>query len=217
MEMILKTNGLEHQKIMFCPYGINHDHIPARPQGMGSKLRVGFIGTLYEHKGPHVLISALRSAPELPVQAKIYGKQNEFPEYVEQLRALAAGDERIEFCGTFPNHQIGRIFTGLDCLVVPSIWYENTPLVIYSAQAAGCPVIASNLGGMAEAVHHNVNGLLFEPGDVDGLASLLRHLCSDRSILPRLSAKSIKPKSSGQYAAEVEAVYHRLLSSRNAG
>jgi glycosyltransferase involved in cell wall biosynthesis len=55
----------------------------------------------------------------------------------------------------------------LDVLVVPSIWYENTPLVIYSAQAAGCPVIASNLGGIAEVKHHEDNGLLFKRARVE--------------------------------------------------
>lgn len=214
MENILKGNGLDYRRVVFCPYGINLKHIEKRPQITGARLRVGFIGTLYEHKGVHVLIRAVRSVPNLPLELKIYGRQDEFPEYVQELKRLAGDDERVQFCGTFPNCEIGRVFTGLDCLVVPSIWYENTPLVIYSAQAAACPVVASNLGGMTEAVHHNVNGLLFEPGDVDGMASLLNRLCSDPSILLRLSAKAIKPKSSEEYATQVEDSYRRLVSLR---
>lgn len=222
MERILKANGLAAHKIVFCPYGINLSHIQlghirTRSGLLGSKLRLGFIGTLGEHKGVHVLIRAMQAAPELPLELKIHGNQNEFPEYVRQIKGLAASDERIQFCGTFPNREIWQVFAELDCLVVPSIWYENAPLVIYSAQAAGCPVIASNLDGMAEAVHHNLNGLLFESGDVEGLASLLRGLCSEPSVLAQLSAKAIRPKSCAQYAAEVEAVYQQLLSLKYAG
>ena len=69
-----------------------------------------------------------------------------------------------------PNESIGDVFSELDVLVVPSVWYENTPLAIYSAQEAGCPVIASNLGGMSEVIKHEKNGLLFEAGDFVGLA-----------------------------------------------
>ena len=85
--------------------------------------------------------------PALPasdVELKIYGGLEDYPQYVAAARA-AAGDPRITFCGTFANQEIGRVFAGIDVLVVPSVWYENTPLVISSAQQAGCPVIASDM------------------------------------------------------------------------
>lgn len=212
MRSILLGNGVGPERMVLCPYGINLDHIAGQPAAPQSRLRLGFIGTLYEHKGAHVLIQALHSLPsELPIDVKIYGRRDEFPAYVELLEQLAAGDVRIRFCGTFPNREIGAVFSELDALVVPSIWYENTPLVIYSAQAAKCPVIASNLGGMAEVVKNDINGLLFEPGDIAGLAVLLEKVCSDRSILPRLSRRAGMPKSSRQYAADVEQIYRELV------
>jgi glycosyltransferase involved in cell wall biosynthesis len=99
----------------------------------------------------------------------IYGDPEAFPEYAARLRRIAANDPRIRFCGAFPNEKISDIFSTLDVLVVPSIWYENTPLVIYSAQACRCPVIASNLGVCGGGVHEE-NGLLFEPGNPADLA-----------------------------------------------
>ena len=212
MYSILLGNGVDPIRMVLCPYGINVDHITAGPAAPRSQLQLGFIGTLYEHKGAHVLIQALRTLPAgLPIGLKIYGRRDEFPAYVERLEQLAAGDARIRFCGTFPNREIGAVLSELDALVVPSIWYENTPLVIYSAQAAKRPVIASNLGGMAEVVKNDINGLLFEPGDVAGLAGLLQKVCADRSILSRLSRSAVTPKSARQYAADVEKIYRELV------
>ena len=64
----------------------------------------------------------------------------------------------------------------VDVLVVPSMWIENAPFIIREAFAAGVPVIASDLGGMAEMVRDGVDGLLFPPGDARSLAACLRRL-----------------------------------------
>ena len=71
----------------------------------------------------------------------------------------------VQHEGALAHEQIPRALAELDVLGVPSIWIENAPFVIREAFAAGLPVVASNLGGMAERVRHEVNGLLFRPGD----------------------------------------------------
>lgn len=215
MREMLVTNGLRPDKVIFSRFGIRPTTPEAHePDGAG-KIRIGFIGGLSEHKGAHLLISAVRLLPEsMPLELRIYGRTDLYPAYFEKLRHLVDGDQRIWFSGTFPNDQIGKIFAGLDVLVVPSIWYENTPLVIYSAQAAGCPVIASNLGGMAEVVEHEKNGLLFEAGDITGLASAMERLAHDRVLLRQLSAGTIGPKSISQYVAELQVLYDEVLLER---
>ena len=72
-------------------------------------------------------------------------------------------------------------------LVVPSIWPENSPLVIHEAFLAGVPVVASRIGGIPELVQDGVNGLLFEPGDADDL----RARCSACSTNPRCSSDCV--------------------------
>jgi glycosyltransferase involved in cell wall biosynthesis len=61
-----------------------------------------------------------------------------------------------------------------DALVLPSIWYEGFPRALVEAYACGLPVIASRLGALATLVRDGIDGLLFEPGDADGLAQRLR-------------------------------------------
>jgi len=215
MEELLVANGLNPGKVVYSRFGIRAQGRELHRPDAAGKLRIGFIGGLSEHKGAHLLISAvsrLRSLSKL--ELRIYGRTDLYPAYFERLRRLANGDERIHFCGTFENVLIGEIFAELDVLVVPSIWYENTPLVIYSAHAAGCPVVASNVGGMAEVVAHEHNGLLFEAGDVDALAATIARLANDRQFLQKLAANAVPPKSIAGYVSELEAIYHSVFEER---
>jgi len=213
MGKTLTEHGLLPEKIAFSPFGINLKPFQYRVRKEASdRLRIGFIGTLSEQKGVHILLQAMRFLhKDEPVDLKVYGKNEDSPNYVAELLGIAKDNPRIAFCGIFPNFRIGDIFSDLDVLVVPSVWYENTPLVIYSAFAAGCPVIASNLGGMSEVVRHDENGLLFERGDVAGLAKALNRLSHDRDLLRELTNKVRQPKSIEGYVAEIVDIYADVI------
>lgn len=216
MRDILIENGMMPDRVCHIPYGLNLESFQkSSPKQRESRLRVGFIGTLSEHKGAHVLLEAVKLLPiEFPISVKVYGKLDDYPEYVARLRGMNDNDRRVEFCGHFDKNEIGRVFSMLDVLVVPSIWYENTPLVIYAAHASGTPVIASNLGGMSEVVHHEKNGLLFEKGDCRGLCVLLERVVQDGSLLQRLAGNITHPKSIQEYVDELEGVYWEVLRER---
>lgn len=211
MEEILIGNGLNPQKVIYSRYGIDFNSSEVFLPIPAKKLRVGFIGGLSEHKGAHLLISAIRSLESLSLDLKVYGDSQVDPKYYKKLLKLAGQDKRIRFMGTFPNETIGSIFAELDVLVVPSIWYENTPLVIYSAQAAGCPVIASNMGGMAEVILHEENGLLFQTGNIKDLANTLKRLVQDRALLKSLAKNAVRPKPIREYVLELQSIYVSLL------
>lgn len=104
-----------------------------------------------------------------PARLRIWGRPN--AESTPALKALCEGfpqtiRERISWEGEYANEQIvPRVFNHVDAIVVPSIWLENSPLVIHEAQQARVPVITADAGGMAEFVQHEVNGLLFHHRD----------------------------------------------------
>lgn len=208
MTEVLVRNGVRSDLIQQSAFGIdvsdygNHvrrrDH-PART--------FGFIGTLAPHKGCHILIQAFKNLGTPKLRLKIFGNPNEFPEYYAHLAYLAGNVEAIEFCGTFPNTRIAAVLGDLDALVVPSLWYENTPLVVYSAHAARCPVVASDYPGMSEVVRNRENGLVFPPGDINALSDCLRLLASDPDLLAQLSARCSLPRSSADYVDELESIY----------
>ncbi len=217
MKDIIERHGVERQRLQYQRFGINLQNYRRTEYRRGSqeKLHVGFIGALFEHKGAHLLIEAVRTLPStIPLDVKVYGNVSQDPDYGDRLKAIAGDDARISFCGTFPNNQIGEIFENIDVLVVPSIWYENTPLVIYSAFAAGCPVIATDLGGMSEVVQNRINGLLFRKGDVAGLAGIIHSLADDRALLATLSDNTKPPKSIPEYVDELEACYAEVINDK---
>ena len=177
-------------------------------------IRIGFIGQIIPSKGIHLLLQAARSLQGSvgdKYRLLIYGNLEKAPEYGAQLRTLAAGLKNVRFCGTYSHDEGADVFAQLDVLVVPSIWYDF-PLVIHEAFATGTLVIATNLGGMAEAVTDEGSGLLFERGDVDDLARQLRRLVEEPGLLERLQAGIPRVKTIEEEVTELEALYLDLTS-----
>jgi glycosyltransferase involved in cell wall biosynthesis len=162
--------GVPPEKIRYLDNGFDltpFQVIPRQGQRQ-ARVRFAYIGTLVEHKGVHVLVEAFNRLDPTCAELRLYGDPDVFPQYTARLQALAT-HPYISFAGRFENHDVGRILAEVDALVVPSIWFENSPLTIHEARLAGVPVIASNLGGMAEYVEDGKTGLLFRAGDVDDL------------------------------------------------
>jgi glycosyltransferase involved in cell wall biosynthesis len=94
-----------------------------------------------------------------------------------------------------------------DLVAVPSRWLETGPLVVLEAFAAGVPVLGSDLGGIAELVEHDVNGLLVPPSSVADWQRALCRFLDDPTLLSRLRAGVRPPRSMETVAREMQAVY----------
>jgi glycosyltransferase involved in cell wall biosynthesis len=213
---LLIRNGITPGLIKLLPYGMDTSYIVTAPRSpvRPSILRIGYIGSLARHKGPDVLISAFRDIPRtMKAQLRVYGDPSRDPSYFNKLESLAKGDRRISFLGTFETEKIGWILSDIDVLVVPSRWYENTPLVVYSAFASGTPVVATDVGGLSEAVKHERNGLLFKINDSTDLNRKLLRFFSEPDLLKRLR-EGIEPvKTARESTDELERLYRELLGS----
>ena len=164
---------------------------PPRERAAGSAatgpLRVGYVGGIYPAKGLHVLVHAFEHLPRGSCELDVHGHLDWFPEYAAELQRAARGYP-IRFHGPFEPAAIDRVLAGLDVLVVPSIWYENMPITIQEAYRNGLPVVATDLGGMREAVRHEESGLTFPRGDERALAAALERLASESGLYDRLAA-----------------------------
>jgi glycosyltransferase involved in cell wall biosynthesis len=190
--------------------------MPAGPRCRRSEsdpLRIGFVGTLVWHKGAHVLIDAARALTG-SFAVHIHGDTNVFPEYATALRKAAA-QSAVTFHDGFERDRAGDVYNGLDVLVVPSLWPENSPLVIHEAFMHGLPVVGACIGGVPGLVRHGVNGLLYDPFSVESLRACLQRLIEDRNFVATLAAAAPSVKSIGQDAREWDARY-RQVSGRGA-
>ncbi|HIE39258.1 MAG TPA: glycosyltransferase [Anaerolineae bacterium] len=210
---MLTTHGLHNPRFRQLRQGIDTERWVGDSEKEPSPyLRVGYIGQIARHKGVDLLVRAFRRlrAQGPPPRLLLYGNAEQFPAFTRRLHRLIDGDRRITFAGTFPNERILEIHSGLDVLVVPSVWYENSPNVILEAFAAGTPVIASDRGGLAELVQHGVNGLLFRMGDAGDLAVQLQRVVDQPALLESLR-KGIRPvKTVQEEIAEWLQIYHSV-------
>lgn len=219
MRDIFVENGIRPDLIHHVPFGIDSAPlIPFQRKTESENLRFGFIGTLFEHKGPDLLIKAFQTLPkDCKAELKIYGDLNQFTDYSKTLEKLRDADpqsrDKISFEGTFPNSKLGEILQNMDVLVVPSRWYENTPLVIQSALATKTPLIVTNLGGMAELIRHGYNGFVFELNNVNSLAEQMQRLLNEPQLLESMKDNIAPERTIPQMVDDIESVYKGALNS----
>lgn len=200
-------NGLPGERIDVVPYGVDTGVlVAARRDRDGGPVRVGFMGSLAPHKGVHLLVEAVRQVRG-DLRLSIHGRTTDFPDYSRKIEEMAAGDSRVELCGPFPRAKLGEVLSGLDLLVLPSLWYENTPFVVLEAFAAGVPVLASDLGGAAEIVRDGINGELFRRGDAQDLAGRIQRVVEDPGLLGRYREGIREVKTVEAAVRELEAMY----------
>lgn len=208
--------GFPGDRFSYLENGIPVTHIRRVPwQPARGPLRVMFLGSLAWQKGVHVLVEAFNGLPAGVARLRIWGDPTVFPAYGDSLdRLLVHPDARL--MGRIPNEQVGEALADSDVVVVPSLWYENSPLVIQEARAAGVPVVASGHGALAEKVRDGVDGLLFTPGDADSLRKALQRLVDEPDLLPRLRRSIPPPADVVDHAGQLETIYGQLVAESHA-
>jgi len=210
---VFERQGAPQAKIRHIAPGIDKVSMQAtrldKPDAM---LQFVYVGGLSWQKGVHVLIEAFNGIDPRRARLCIYGDESSAPEYSARLHELATNPE-IRFFGRLAHEELGRVLSSADAVVVPSVWYETYCLIIQEAFAAKVPVIASNLGALAERVSDRVDGLLVAPHDATALREAVQELIDDHSLLGSLR-NNIRPvKGLREHADEILALYQELLSA----
>jgi len=180
--------GIDPARVTVSEYGRAVSSIARRPGAGAPPLRLGFLGSLMVSKAPHLLLEAAAGLPPGSVAIELFGEPVDYhgdASYRDQLAPLLS-QPRVHLRGRIAHDDVARALSNLDVLVVPSIWPENSPLVIREAFLAGVPVVASRIGGIPETVTDGVNGLLFTAGDAADLRRALQRLVSDPALLETL-------------------------------
>jgi glycosyltransferase involved in cell wall biosynthesis len=210
---IFVSNGVT-VPIEVNPYGHNLDWLKKYTgKSESPQIRFGYIGQISEAKGVHLILQALSHLPQSYLEklsVVIYGNLAHAPPYGQRIKDLAAPLPNVRFGGTYSHADSAGVFSEIDVLLVPSIWYDF-PLIIYEAFATQTPVVATNLGGMAESVSDKLNGLLFERGSTTDLACQMQKLIDEPELLKHLRLGIPKVKTNIAEVDELEKKYFELI------
>lgn len=210
--------GIPQDKIAFLTYGFNLNNFRDFQKTVSDRLRFGFIGNILPAKGVHILIESFNKVEKDGVELRIYGRQASYKgllgNYLNRIKKQVK-NKNIRFMGGFDNKDIAKIFAEIDILVVPSIWYENSPLVIQEAFATKTPVIASKIGGIPELIDDGINGILFTPDNPDDLYRKINLIIESPSLRKKIRHDIKPPKSIEENAREVEGIYGKLITRSN--
>lgn len=215
----------EFIKNKFIEYGFNEDKIKVLPYALNirdygnqntNKLKASekyilYFGRLSKEKGIGVLIEAMKNVRNR-ITLKIVG-EGPLLETI-QSRVKKESISNIEFIGFQSGDALKKIIRESALVVVPSIWYENSPLVIYEAMALGKVVVGSRIGGIAELIKENKTGLLFDPNEYRELATKIDYLLDNEDILLKMEEESKNASEQFGFDAhydEIMKIYSELL------
>lgn len=178
-------------------------------------LRVGFFGQITPLKGIAVLLAAaalLERDGQDGISFDIHGDYSSQPAlFQEEFRdLLAKAGPNVRFHGPYENHRVDALMQGCDLIAVPSIWWENSPVVIQEALRNRRPVICSDIGGMAEKVRPNQDGFHFRVGNALALATLLRNLAAEPARLAKVRKSMRHPPSAAEVVKAHVALYEAI-------
>ena len=129
-----------------------------------------YVGELEAHKGVIFLLDVFKKLSENKnIKLSIIGKGSEY----DKIQGLK--NEKITVLGRKTGEQVKTAMQNADCLIVPSLCYENSPTVIYEAASLGLPVLASRIGGITELIH-SLGGILFEAGNEKDLFKKINYI-----------------------------------------
>ena len=198
------NHGISESKIIYQKYGFYTKAINYKRRifTKNDNIKFGFMGRITPTKGINVLLKAFKNLPNESLY--IYGN-------ISKMQSRFLKLPNVKFMGGYDNVNIDKILSSIDVLIVPSIWLENSPLVIQEAFLKGVIVIASDIGGMKELIGKN-DGFLFKVGDSNDLVRVINKIKKDCRILNTIKYNRHKVVSIYTDAKKILEIYHNLIN-----
>lgn len=199
-------HGLPAEKIIYSDYGFVFPEKQMQ-KSLHTPLRFGYLGTWIPSKGLDVALKAFRHVSPQNARIFVHGYfpgYDGFEDYEDYLRSLDS--PAVLWKGKYHPSSVFDLLTELDCLVMPSIWWENSPLTIHEAFLAYVPVITADVGGMAELVREG-GGMTFKHREPSSLEKVVHQIIEQPELLEIMKATIPAVKPIEQNADEMMAIY----------
>ena len=213
--------GIEEERIEVEEYGRLAPPLRAAgPAQTRAPVNIGFFGQLSRFKGAEVMLDAMAMlGPETKARLWLHGANLELqPEEFQADFAARSGElrDRVTFRGPYDHDELPRLMKDLHWVVIPSIWWENSPLVIQEAFFHGRPIICSDVGGMAEKVRDGVDGIHFRAGDAWSLAQTIERATGNARLWQKLRDGIREPYAMDTHVGRLLDLYAETTESRKA-
>lgn len=216
--------GIERDKISVIENGIAVEAAAAPREVHGPRPRrnrFAYFGQMTPFKGADLLVDAVSRIPKdvwgEDSSLMIFGGNLERQpvEFQERMKKLIAdAGHRVRFYGAYQNSDVPRLMRSVDWVVLPSVWWENSPVVIQEALLHRRPMICSDIGGMAEKVRDGKDGLHFRAGSSQDLADRIVEVLGDGKAWERLRVSMRQPADRAACAQEHVKLYRTLLRQK---
>jgi glycosyltransferase involved in cell wall biosynthesis len=166
-----------------------------------------FAGRLEDFKGPQILIAAMPAVLAAHPHARLtIAGTGPLAPSLRRLAAELAVGHAVQFVGWQTPAQLAPLLAGAAVAAVPSLWPESFGLSAVEALAAGCAVVATDSGGLADVIRHGETGLLVSPADPAALAAAINTLLGDQELARRLTSAGHRLAGTFTMAAHADAV-----------
>lgn len=168
------------------------------PKSEDDKISIAFFGQVNPFKGIDVLIEAILLLPKdirKRITVDIHGAnlEHQSGSYQQNISKLMEKAQKwVTFCGSYEARELPKLLTNVDWVVVPSVWWENSPMVIQEAFNCNVPLMVSDIGGMAEKVTDGINGIHFRAGKAQALADKITQVVREPELQQKMR-QGIRP------------------------
>ena len=211
--------GLDPERISVIENGLPEgERMPPRSLADGDvRGRFAYFGQINPFKGVDLILEACAKLPKKirsQVSLDIFGsglesQTEEFRDRIEEL--LAVNKDIVRLHGAYEQDELPRIMRSIDWVVMGSVWWENSPVVIQEAFKFGRPVICPDIGGMAEKVPDGIGGLHYRARDPLALCSLMQSILTKPELYETLIGSLPSYKTLGGCSHDHLALYRQFL------
>ncbi len=204
--------GLPSEKIVVIENGQSDDHpLPPRSFSEGETCsRFGFFGQITPYKGLDILLEALHHMPKeerKKIVLEVHGanlelQSHDYQRKIEELRKPLIKQGVVQWIGPYRPYELRSRMANIDWVCVPSVWWENSPMVIQEAFGCGRPLLVSDIGGMKEKVRNGIDGFHVPVGNIIAWSNALRIAKSETEFYAKCCANIFRPISYQACAAE---------------
>jgi glycosyltransferase involved in cell wall biosynthesis len=211
--------GLPAERFSVIENGLVHLPQKKTTREKKSNWVFGFFGQINPFKGIDIILSAAETlsketAASSDIKFRIHGNVIGQSEAFLKRFAAAQEDGIIDYVGPYDNESVAQLMAECDYLLVPSKWWENSPVVIQEAFAVGLPVICSGIGGMAEKVANGKSGLHFRMGDHVDFLRVVK-LAAEPILFAKLQGGVPRPIDGAAMARRYLALFESIHSRRD--